>query len=268
MARSSSPGGSPGGRGIIAFRGGFHGRTFGATSVTTSNLNYRTGYEPLLPGVHFAPFPEAYSEFDGDEAAASEASLADPALAAGDASSRRRRSRRSSSSRSRAKAASRRRRPRSCRAFGPCATSTGSCSSPTRSSAATAGPGRCGRSSTPGSCRTSCAWPRRSPTACRCRRSSRRRETQERWGRGAHGSTYGGNPVACAAGLAVLETFREERILENVVARGAELTAGLGRIAAEDDRIGDIRGPGLMVGRGVRPRPGGARTRRPAPRRA
>src|SRR6476619_165934 len=37
--------------GIIAFRGGFHGRTFGATSVTSSNVNYRTGYEPLLPGV-------------------------------------------------------------------------------------------------------------------------------------------------------------------------------------------------------------------------
>ena len=36
--------------GIIAFRGGFHGRTFGATSVTTSNMNYRTGYEPLAPG--------------------------------------------------------------------------------------------------------------------------------------------------------------------------------------------------------------------------
>ncbi len=36
--------------GIIAFRGAFHGRTFGATSVTTSSLNYRTGYEPLLPG--------------------------------------------------------------------------------------------------------------------------------------------------------------------------------------------------------------------------
>ena len=62
--------------GIIAFRGGFHGRTFGATSVTTSNLNYRTGYEPLLPGVYFAPFPTAYPDFDGDAEAASEASLA------------------------------------------------------------------------------------------------------------------------------------------------------------------------------------------------
>ena len=74
------------------------------------------------------------------------------------------------------------------------------------------------------------------------------RELQERWGRGAHGSTYGGNPVACAAGLAVLETIRDEDLLANAAARGAELVAGLGKIAAEDDRIGDIRGLGLMVG--------------------
>ncbi|CAN5613023.1 hypothetical protein BH20CHL7_BH20CHL7_05250 [soil metagenome] len=74
------------------------------------------------------------------------------------------------------------------------------------------------------------------------------RAVQERWGRGAHGSTYGGNPVACAAGLAVLETIRDEDLVGNAVARGAELRAGLERIAAEDDRIGDVRGPGLMVG--------------------
>jgi 4-aminobutyrate aminotransferase len=74
------------------------------------------------------------------------------------------------------------------------------------------------------------------------------RELQERWGRGAHGSTYGGNPVACAAGLAVLATIRDEGLLANAEARGAELRAGLRAIAAEDDRIGDIRGPGLMVG--------------------
>src|SRR5215218_2212340 len=62
--------------GIIAFRGGFHGRTFGATSVTTSSLNYRTGYEPLLPGVQIAPYPAAYPAYAGDEAAATEAALA------------------------------------------------------------------------------------------------------------------------------------------------------------------------------------------------
>ena len=57
-----------------------------------------------------------------------------------------------------------------------------------------------------------------------------------------------GNPVACAAGLAVLETIRDEHLLENAVARGAELRAGMERIAAEDERIGDVRGPGLMIG--------------------
>jgi 4-aminobutyrate aminotransferase-like enzyme len=74
------------------------------------------------------------------------------------------------------------------------------------------------------------------------------RELQERWGRGAHGSTYGGNPVACAAGLAVLETIRDEHLVANAATRGSELVAGLGKIAAEDDRIGDIRGRGLMIG--------------------
>ena len=74
------------------------------------------------------------------------------------------------------------------------------------------------------------------------------RDLQERWGRGAHGSTYGGNPVACAAGLAVLETIQEEGLVANAAARGEELRSGLAKIAAEDDRIGDIRGRGLMVG--------------------
>ncbi|HEU5204592.1 MAG TPA: aminotransferase class III-fold pyridoxal phosphate-dependent enzyme, partial [Candidatus Limnocylindrales bacterium] len=74
------------------------------------------------------------------------------------------------------------------------------------------------------------------------------RALQERWGKSAHGTTFGGNPVACAAGLAVLEVIREERLVENAAARGVELRAGLARIAAEDDRIGDVRGPGLMVG--------------------
>ena len=74
------------------------------------------------------------------------------------------------------------------------------------------------------------------------------RELHERWGRGAHGSTFGGNPVACAAGIAVLETIRSESLVENAAARGEELRAGLERIAAEDDGIGDIRGPGMMIG--------------------
>jgi 4-aminobutyrate aminotransferase len=45
---------------IIAFKGSFHGRTIGATSVTASNSKYRKYYEPLMGGVQFAPFPGKY----------------------------------------------------------------------------------------------------------------------------------------------------------------------------------------------------------------
>jgi 4-aminobutyrate aminotransferase len=75
-----------------------------------------------------------------------------------------------------------------------------------------------------------------------------RRELQERWGKGAHGSTYGGNPVACAAAVAVLDTIADEGLVANAAARGAELTSGLRALMAEDERIGDVRGPGLMIG--------------------
>jgi 4-aminobutyrate aminotransferase len=54
--------------------------------------------------------------------------------------------------------------------------------------------------------------------------------------------------VACAAGLAVLAEIRERDLVANAAARGRELSAGLREIAAGDDRIGDVRGPGLMIG--------------------
>jgi 4-aminobutyrate aminotransferase-like enzyme len=75
-----------------------------------------------------------------------------------------------------------------------------------------------------------------------------RRELHERWGRGAHGSTFGGNPVSCAAGIAVLETIEEERLVANAAERGAQLKAGLVELMEQDPRIGDVRGPGLMIG--------------------
>ena len=45
---------------IVVFRGGFHGRTMGAASLTTSNNKVRTGWAPLMAGVSVAPFPHAY----------------------------------------------------------------------------------------------------------------------------------------------------------------------------------------------------------------
>jgi 4-aminobutyrate aminotransferase / (S)-3-amino-2-methylpropionate transaminase / 5-aminovalerate transaminase len=64
---------------------------------------------------------------------------------------------------------------------------------------------------------------------------------------GGLGGTYGGNPVACAASLAAIETIKAE----NLVARAAEIErimlSRLHRMQAEDDRIGDVRGRGAMI---------------------
>ena len=75
-----------------------------------------------------------------------------------------------------------------------------------------------------------------------------RRELQERWGVASHGSTFGGNPVSCAAGIAVLDTIESDGLVANAAARGGELAAALRRVAADDERIGDVRGLGLMIG--------------------
>jgi 4-aminobutyrate aminotransferase len=75
-----------------------------------------------------------------------------------------------------------------------------------------------------------------------------RAEIMESWGIGAHGSTYGGNPIACAAALATIELL-EGGLVHNAAERGAELLAGLGQIWQRHPRsVIDVRGKGLMVG--------------------
>jgi 4-aminobutyrate aminotransferase len=74
-------------------------------------------------------------------------------------------------------------------------------------------------------------------------------ELMERWGAGAHGSTYGGSPVACAAGIATLETIRNEGLLDNASKIGDELLNGLGDLRSRFPRfVTDVRGTGLMLG--------------------
>lgn len=63
---------------------------------------------------------------------------------------------------------------------------------------------------------------------------------------GGLGGTYGGNALACAAALAVLEAFEEEGLLDRSAALGARLNAGLKALQAKDDGIGDVRGLGFM----------------------
>ena len=69
------------------------------------------------------------------------------------------------------------------------------------------------------------------------------------FGPGSHGSTFGGNPLACAAALATLETLRDEKIVDKVVQNGAFLMAEVERLKRQfPEIIGDIRGLGLMFG--------------------
>jgi 4-aminobutyrate aminotransferase len=233
--------------GIIAFRGGFHGRTIGAASITSSNINYRLGYEPLLPGVYLSPFPSAYRDFAGDEARAVEVSLTHlrellkttipPSAVA-------------------------------AMILEPVQGEGGYIPAPPAFLRALraicdehgillvvdevqAGFGRTGKMWSfehAGIVPDVVCMAKAIANGLPLSAIASSRALQERWGRSAHGTTYGGNPVACAAGIAVLETIRAERLVENSAAMGAVLMAGLRAIAAVDVRIGDVRGLGLMIG--------------------
>jgi acetylornithine aminotransferase/acetylornithine/N-succinyldiaminopimelate aminotransferase len=65
---------------------------------------------------------------------------------------------------------------------------------------------------------------------------------------GLHGTTFGGGPLVCAAALEFLTIVEEEKLLEHVRQRGAELRAGLEKLAARFDFIREVRGEGLIVG--------------------
>lgn len=61
---------------------------------------------------------------------------------------------------------------------------------------------------------------------------------------GNHGTTFGGNPVACAAALAVIRTIEDDDLLEHVTVLGQKLRDGL----AADPRVTEVRGEGLLIG--------------------
>jgi 4-aminobutyrate aminotransferase len=233
--------------GLIAFSGGFHGRTFGSVSVTTSNINYRTGYEPLLPSVYIAPYPNVYRDFGGDEEAAVAGALAglrrifaeeiapsrvagiliEPVQGEGGYYP--------------APAAFLRELRALCDQHGILLI---------------ADEVQCGYG------RTGKMWGFEHAgivpdVVCLAKAIANglplsaivtRRELQDRWGSGAHGSTFGGNPVSCAAGVAVLRTIIDQDLVANAAATGRQLLTGLKAIMAEEPRIGDVRGPGLMIG--------------------
>jgi len=221
--------------GIVGFLGGFHGRTYGALTLTASKAKYHAGFGPLLPGVHHAPFGRVadLDWFDdvlfGRIAPAHEIAavivepiqgeggylVPEPGFLAGLRAI--------------------------CDRHGILLVAD----------EVQSGAGRTGRmwaieheGVAPDIVITAKGIASGMPLGGIIARA----ELMERWGPGAHGSTYGGNPVACAAALATLELLAGG-LMENATARGAELMAGLRDLmAAYPGLVTDVRGRGLMVG--------------------
>ena len=68
------------------------------------------------------------------------------------------------------------------------------------------------------------------------------------WGVGVHCTTFGGNPVACAAAMAVIDIIKEERLLENAARQGEYIMKRFKEAQESLELIGDVRGKGLMIG--------------------
>jgi 4-aminobutyrate aminotransferase len=74
-----------------------------------------------------------------------------------------------------------------------------------------------------------------------------RRSIMEQWQPGAHGNTYGGNPLACAAAITTIDLVRQE-YMANAARMGEYLLGGMFDLAEKYPVVGQVRGKGLMIG--------------------
>lgn len=68
------------------------------------------------------------------------------------------------------------------------------------------------------------------------------------WVPGSHATTFGGNPLACVAAMAVIDAIKEEKLLENAAKQGSYIVKRLGELKEQCEIVGDVRGRGLMIG--------------------
>jgi 4-aminobutyrate aminotransferase len=220
---------------LVAFLGAFHGRTYGSVSLTASKAKYHAGFGPMLPGIFHAPFGhvEDLKWFDevlfnhlvpANEVAAI---VVEPIQGEGgyivpeDGFMQGLR--------------------RICDEHGILLIAD----------EVQAGAGRTGRMWSienwgvePDIIATAKGIASGMPLSAFIARES----LMTQWGPGAHGTTYGGNPLACAAALQTIRLL-ESGLMENATARGNELLAGLRDIQARfPEVITDVRGIGLMIG--------------------
>jgi acetylornithine/N-succinyldiaminopimelate aminotransferase len=65
---------------------------------------------------------------------------------------------------------------------------------------------------------------------------------------GSHGSTFGGNPLACVAAIATVQAIKKDKLLENAATQGKKLIDGLKKVFTGNKHVVEVRGQGLMIG--------------------
>jgi 4-aminobutyrate aminotransferase len=230
---------------VIAFRRGFHGRTLAATTLTTAKGRYREGYEPLLPGVYHAPYCVPH------EHATPEAAV-DAALAELD---------------------------RMLTLQAPPASVGAMVVEPVLGEGGYVPPPRAWLQGLRDRCSEHGLLLVFDEVQCGVGRTGRPfaaeaygvapdvvlfakgiasglplggivagRALMDRWPTGTHGSTFGGNPVACAAAIATLDVLADEGCYDRAAELGARAVDRLRREVGGHPDVRDIRGIGLMVG--------------------
>lgn len=219
--------------GIIAFRRAFHGRTMGATTLTTAKASYQDGYAPLLPSVHVAPYGDVDGALDqldrllGTEAPpeAVAAMIVEPVLGEGGyvvpplewlRGLRER-----------------------CDAHGILLVFD----------EVQTGFGRTGRpfaAETFGVAPDVVLFAKGVASGLPLAGIMAGAELMDRWPNGTHGSTFGGNPVACAAAVATIEVLEAEGLYERAHVLGDRARTALRSLRSP--KVVDVRGVGAMIG--------------------
>ncbi|MFB0564485.1 MAG: aspartate aminotransferase family protein [Candidatus Aminicenantaceae bacterium] len=232
---------------IIAFIGGFHGRTYGATSVGSSKAKYRTGHGPLLPDVYFAQFPYPFRSATPENLEACTQAAVDDLIRLFEYVIE----------------------PEEVAAlFVEPIQGEGGYIIPPRDwlgelrkicdqygillvfDEVQTGFGRTGEwfaahffDVHPDIVAVAKAISNGFPLGAVAARA----EVMKKWGALSHGTTGGGNPVSCAASREVIKIIREESLLENARKQGKYMVEQLQEFQQNSPYIGEVRGVGLMV---------------------
>ena len=233
--------------GIIAFEGGFHGRSYGAASVTSVKAKYRDHYEPFVPGVYFVPYPYAYRCPLGN--------TPDDAL--------------EWTLYHIEKLFQHQILPQNVAAFlvEPVQGEGGYIVPPPDFLKALrkicdqygillimdevqCGFGRTGQmfaAQTFGVKPDILSVAKGIASGFPLGATIASHDLMSQWKAGSHGTTFGGNPLSCAAGVATLKVMREENLLENCRQQGKRFLDGLFALQKKYPIIGDVRGLGCML---------------------